>query len=164
MLQNIMPQTVPGSSDRAPEYLSPAELFKIFTGFVFRQYPVVVLNFLVMMAFAFVYLFTTPPSFTAEAKLMIDTRKVQLFQQQSVLGDIPPDPWSIDTQVEILQSENVAIAVIKEQLRVLSDYQPITAQVYERIQGLRRQAYDSRDYVEGLDAFAQKRQPIFRGT
>jgi methylmalonyl-CoA decarboxylase len=58
----------------------------------------------------------------------------------------------------------LAIAVIKEQLRVLSDYQPIAAQVYERIQGLRRQAYDSSDYVEGLNAFAQKRQPIFRGT
>ena len=24
--------------------------------------------------------------------------------------------------------------------------------------------YDSQDYLEGLDAFAQKRQPIFRGT
>ena len=32
------------------------------------------------------------------------------------------------------------------------------------IQGLRRQAYDSRNYLEGLEAFAQKRQPIFRGT
>ena len=114
MLQSIKPQTVPGSFDPASEYLSPAELFKIFTGFVLRQYPVVVFTFLVMMAFAFVYLFTTPPSFTAEAKLMIDTRKVQLFQQQSVLGDIPADPWSVDTQVEILQSENVAIAVIKD--------------------------------------------------
>ena len=31
----------------------------------------------------------------------------------------------------------LAIAVIKEQLRVLSDHQPIPAQVYERVQGLR---------------------------
>jgi methylmalonyl-CoA decarboxylase len=46
----------------------------------------------------------------------------------------------------------------------LSDYQPIAAHVYERVQGLRRQAYDSSDYREGLEAFAQKRQPIFRGT
>ncbi len=61
-------------------------------------------------------------------------------------------------------SHKQAIAVIKEQLRVLSDYQPIAAQVYERIQGLRREAYDSSDYLEGLDAFAQKRQPIFRGA
>jgi methylmalonyl-CoA decarboxylase len=58
----------------------------------------------------------------------------------------------------------LAIAAIKEQLRVLSDYHPIAAQLYERVQGLRRQAYDSQDYLEGLDAFTQKRQPIFGGT
>ena len=58
----------------------------------------------------------------------------------------------------------MAIAVIKEQLRVLTDYQPIAAQVYERIQGLRREAYDSSNYVEGLRAFAEKRPPTFRGT
>jgi methylmalonyl-CoA decarboxylase len=58
----------------------------------------------------------------------------------------------------------LAMTVIKEQLRVLSDYQPIAAQVYERIQGLRREAYDSSDYLEGLTAFAEKRPPIFRGA
>ena len=46
---------------------------------------------------------------------------------------------------------------------MLTDYQPIAAQVYERIQGLRREAYDSSDYVEGLRAFAEKRRP-FRGS
>ena len=58
----------------------------------------------------------------------------------------------------------MAMAVIKEQLRVLTDYQPIAAQAYERLQGLRRQAYDSSDYLEGLKAFAEKRKPVFRNT
>ncbi len=58
----------------------------------------------------------------------------------------------------------MAMAVIKEQLRVLTDYQPIAAQVYERLQGLRRQAYDSSDYREGMKAFDEKPTPFFRGT
>ena len=95
-----------------PDYLSLEELFRIFTGFLYRQYPVIGVAFLLIMALAAVYLFTTPPSFTAFAKLMIDSRKVQPFQQQMV-GDISPESWSVDSQVEVLQSENVALAVIK---------------------------------------------------
>ena len=96
-----------------PDYLSLEELFRIFTGFLYRQYPVIGVAFLLIMALAAVYLFTTPPSFTAAAKLMIDSRKVQPFQQQ-MIGDISPESWSVDSQVEVLQSENVALAVIKE--------------------------------------------------
>jgi methylmalonyl-CoA decarboxylase len=74
------------------------------------------------------------------------------------------ESFTLELAATMATKSPLAIAVIKEQLRVLSDYQPIAAQVYERVQGLRRQAYDSSDYLEGLEAFAQKRQPIFRGA
>jgi len=74
------------------------------------------------------------------------------------------ETFTLELAATMATKSPLAMAVIKEQLRVLSDYQPIAAQVYERVQGLRRQAYDSSDYLEGLEAFAQKRQPIFRGT
>jgi methylmalonyl-CoA decarboxylase len=74
------------------------------------------------------------------------------------------ESFTLELAATMATKSPLAIAVIKEQLRVLSDYQPIAAQVYERVQGLRREAYDSDDYLEGLNAFAQKRQPIFRGT
>jgi methylmalonyl-CoA decarboxylase len=74
------------------------------------------------------------------------------------------ESFSLELAATMATKSPLAIAVIKEQLRVLSDYQPIAAQVYERVQGLRREAYDSSDYREGLNAFAEKRQPIFRGT
>ena len=118
MLQTFKTPTLPyrGAQTPAPgpDYASLEELFKIFAGFLHRQYPVIIAGFLLIMTLAAVYLFTTPPSFTAFAKLLIDTRKVQLFQQQSVLGDAPPDPGLVDSQVEVLQSENVALAVIKD--------------------------------------------------
>ncbi len=118
MLQTFKTLTLPyrGAQTPAPgpDYTSLEELFRIFTGFLHRQYPVIIAAFLLVVTLAAVYLFTTPSSFTAFAKLMIDSRKVQLFQQQSVLGDSPPDPWSVDSQVEVLLSENVALAVIKD--------------------------------------------------
>jgi methylmalonyl-CoA decarboxylase len=72
--------------------------------------------------------------------------------------------FTLELAATMASKSPLAIAVIKEQLRVLTDYQPIAAQVYERVQGLRRDVYDSSDYLEGREAFAEKRKPVFRGT
>ena len=72
--------------------------------------------------------------------------------------------FTLELAATMASKSPMAMAVIKEQLRVLTDYQPVAAHVYERVQGLRREAYDSNDYLEGLRAFAEKRPPVFRGT
>jgi methylmalonyl-CoA decarboxylase len=63
----------------------------------------------------------------------------------------------------ICEKAPLAIAVIKEEMRVLCEANAINPDEFERIQGLRRYVYDSLDYNEGLTAFFEKRKPNFIG-
>src|ERR1019366_2486825 len=90
-----------------------AESLQSFVSFVRRQFPVIVFVTRLAIALGLIYVITARPSFTAQAQLLIDAHKVQMFQQQSVLGDMPIDTAQVESQVEILKSENIASAVIK---------------------------------------------------
>lgn len=57
----------------------------------------------------------------------------------------------------------LSISVMKEQLRILAGAHAMAPEDFERIQGLRRVVYNSRDYGEGMLAFQEKRKPVFRG-
>ena len=46
--------------------------------------------------------------------LLIDSSKVRMLQQDAPLGDIPIDTAQVETQVEILKSENIGLSVIKD--------------------------------------------------
>lgn len=102
------------------EIVSGAETLQLFVSFVRRQFPVIVFCLLLTVALGGIYIITARPSFTAQAQLLIDARKVQVFQQQSILGDIPIDTAQVESQVEVLKSENVALAVIKN-LHLIED-------------------------------------------
>jgi methylmalonyl-CoA decarboxylase len=64
---------------------------------------------------------------------------------------------------QIVANAPLSVAVMKEELRLLASARSITPELFERIQGLRRIVYDSRDYQEGLNAFRAKRKPQFTG-
>ena len=71
--------------------------------------------------------------------------------------------FTTDMALQIAENSPLAIAVIKEQLRLLGNSHPLSPETFERIQGLRRKAYDSADYLEGKNAFYEKRPPRFTG-
>ncbi|TKI07776.1 methylmalonyl-CoA decarboxylase [Martelella alba] len=63
----------------------------------------------------------------------------------------------------IAEKAPLAVAVIKEELRVLGEAHTMNSDEFERIQGLRRVVYDSQDYQEGMAAFMEKRKANFIG-
>jgi methylmalonyl-CoA decarboxylase len=71
--------------------------------------------------------------------------------------------FTIELAMRIASRSALAIAIIKEQFRILSEASPIAPAAFERIQGLRRRVYDSHDYEEGVRAFLEKRPPVFTG-
>jgi succinoglycan biosynthesis transport protein ExoP len=105
---------------QSSEFISPAEVYAAVVGFFHRQYPVIVFAFLFALAVGVFYLFMSAPRYTARAVFVIDTHTTQVFKAQSPLGDLPIDTSTVDTQIEILKSENVAASVIKE-LHLLDD-------------------------------------------
>ncbi|MET4605074.1 succinoglycan biosynthesis transport protein ExoP [Bradyrhizobium sp. JR4.1] len=106
--------------DYAESESSPAQTLTSYLDIVRRQFPTMIAIVSACVILAVLYLFTAAPLFTSTASMVIDTRKVQLFQQQSVLGDIAVDSATVETQVEILKSENISLAVIRD-LHLIDD-------------------------------------------
>jgi polysaccharide biosynthesis transport protein len=102
----------PASRDFSPAQPSPAELLSLAVGLVRRQFLVVLLVLPLTVGLAAIYLYITPPLYSAKASILIDTGKVQVFPK-SILGDGPGGSPMVDSQVEILRSDTFALSVIR---------------------------------------------------
>jgi polysaccharide biosynthesis transport protein len=89
-----------------------ADLFIKVIGFIRRQFLVVLSFVPLTIGLAAAYLFTTPPLYSAVARMMIDSGKIQVFKQ-SILGEDPVNFVMMDSQLEILKSENFALSIVK---------------------------------------------------
>ena len=66
--------------------------------------------------------------------------------------------------MQIAAKAPLAVAAVKEQLRALSDLHALPASVLGRISEIRRRAYQSPDFREGIEAFQEKRPAVFNGV
>jgi succinoglycan biosynthesis transport protein ExoP len=101
----------------APAPPTFGERLDFVVGFLWRQYLVILIALLLSLPVGAWRYFTTPPSYTATATMMIESRKGAL---QSLLGETVADgPW-VESQIGVLKSQNVAVYVVK-QLRLAED-------------------------------------------
>ena len=100
----------------APEAPSLEQTLSSALALIGRQYPVMIFTLLLCICLAGVYVFTAPKRYTGTAVLVIDSRKMQGLQTQASTSgsDSPIDSAMVDSQVEILKSEAIAAAVIKD--------------------------------------------------
>ncbi len=64
---------------------------------------------------------------------------------------------------DIARLAPLALRAMKAEMQSLSSAQTLSAAAFEQLQGLRRAAYDSDDYKEGVRAFKEGRKAIFTG-
>ncbi|MDI2590826.1 methylmalonyl-CoA decarboxylase [Pseudomonas sp. N3-W] len=99
--------------------------------------------------------------FTAQK---LDAQRAERF---GVINRLVDTDTLEDTALEmargIAAKAPLAVAAVKEQLRILEDMQPVPVQAMEQIAELRRQACQSSDFGEGLAAFAERRVAVFEG-
>ena len=141
MLQQNQSTSSDRSSLSTPDFSSPGELLDSFVHFLRQQYLIILFSTLLLILLGGGYLIVARPSYTAVATMLFDSRKTQFLKQQPSENDGPIDTASVDSQVRVLQSDNVALAVIKK-LQLTEDpefFNPDTeggaASAYERMRG-----------------------------
>ena len=83
-------------------------------GFLLRQYLVILLLVLLAGVAGAIFLVVTPPTYTAQAKILIGTQKAEFVQQQSLFAEAPLDNTQLEIQIEILLSKAIVASVVQK--------------------------------------------------
>ena len=100
-------------SHAAAEASSPSDLIDFFRGILLREFAIILSITILAIGLGALYLYVTPPFFTARATILIDRGKVQ-SQLGSMLREVPVDVVEVESHIQLLKSETVARAVIKK--------------------------------------------------
>jgi succinoglycan biosynthesis transport protein ExoP len=115
MLQLLKPDQGQDRDASIADYVSPDQVFATVLSFVRRQYPTLLATLLVTLVIGAAYLLVTRSTYTAQATLIIDTRKLQAFQSQNALfSEVPIDSPAVESQLELIKSDNIARSVIRD--------------------------------------------------
>jgi succinoglycan biosynthesis transport protein ExoP len=80
-----------------------------------HQLPIMIVFMVLSLALTFLYLYTTVPTYVATASMVIDARKLQMLNPQTTTRDeVNVDASMVQTEIELLKSDNVSRAVINK--------------------------------------------------
>lgn len=126
MLHSNMPQpdrryvTMAGPQDEGDGEGGIGKIVDFAVSFLRRQYAIIIFATAIALGLSVLYLRITPPTYTAQVKVLLGNPKAQFLQQQSLLNEPVFDVNQLETQIQLIRSSAVATTVIK-QLKLLED-------------------------------------------
>jgi capsular exopolysaccharide synthesis family protein len=79
---------------------------------LWRRWTAIASCTLAVLALALVWLAVTPPEYTAEALLQINTRQEQVMNIEDVVGGLTPTDPAVRTEIDVIRSRKLAARVI----------------------------------------------------
>jgi succinoglycan biosynthesis transport protein ExoP len=111
-LSNNQVTAYPAHDVPGPQRVSGGINLRFILDFARRRLWIILFSVSFMSGLGLTYFLVVPAPYTGAAILKIDTRKFQLFQQSASLGD--DAGAEIESHLEALKSENLALKVINE--------------------------------------------------
>lgn len=87
--------------------------FERVTDVLRRQWPIIAACVGASLALVIVYLATAQPMYTANARIMMDTRQAQVLDKDSNTSSALIDTGYVDSQVEIINSDDLILSVVR---------------------------------------------------
>ena len=85
-----------------------------------RQWPLIAAIVAGTLVLVIIYLLTATPMYTASARILMDTRQTQVLDKDSGIANALIDPGFVDSQVEIITSEDLILSVVRH-MRLTED-------------------------------------------
>ena len=93
---------------------------KDFLGILQRRRLIILATVCLITGLTTLLAFQLTRWYTASAELLIKPPEIQVVELQQVVGDRPPDPFAVETELDVMRSDSHAQRVIGE-LGLLSD-------------------------------------------
>ncbi|MDE5446967.1 AAA family ATPase [Bradyrhizobium sp. CSA207] len=85
-----------------------------------RQWPLIVAAVAASMLLVLIYLMLAKPMYTANARIMMDTRQTQVLDKDSGTNTALIDTGFVDSQVEVINSDDLILFIVRR-LRLTED-------------------------------------------